>query len=88
LFGYSDIGLRLADQTLMLILLISMFAALRPLGARVGWAAAIVFGLLYLRGGIYMALQREFLLLIPIGLALVMASIRHPAASTRFYLAF
>ena len=87
LFGYSDIGLRLADQTFMLILLISMFAALRPLGARVGWAAAIVFGLLYLRGGIYMALQREFLLLIPIGLALVMASIRHPAASTRFYLA-
>ncbi len=86
LFGYSDTGLRLADQTLMLILLASVFAALRPLGARVGLAAAIVFGLLYLRGGMYMALQREFLLLIPIGLALVITSIRHPTASMRFYL--
>lgn len=86
LFGYSDIGLRLADQTLLVILLAGTFVALRPLGTPVGWAAAVVFGLLYLRSGMYMALQREFLMLVPIGLALAVARIWHPAASSRFYL--
>lgn len=86
LFGFGDIGLRLADQTLLLMLLASVFVALRPLGTHVGCAAAIVFGLLYLHNGAYMALQREFLLLVPVGLALVIAHISHPAALPRFYL--
>lgn len=43
-------------------------------------------GLLYLRKGAYMALQREFILPVHIGLALAVTRIRHSAASLRFYL--
>jgi hypothetical protein len=86
LFGFTDMGLRFADQTLLLALLTSIFVALRPLGTYVGWAAAITFGLLYLRSGAYMALQREFILLVPLSLALIIARISHAAASLRFYL--
>lgn len=87
LFGFGDLGLRFADQMLLLALLASVVVALRPFGARVGWAAAITFGLCYLHNGSYMALQREFVLLVPIGLALVIVRIRHPVISKRFFLA-
>lgn len=86
IFGYSDLGFRVADSVMLLGLLTSTGFALRSLGARVAWAAPIAFGLLYLSDGMYMGLQREFVILLPISLTLLLA---HPTAAHgsawRFY---
>lgn len=77
-FGYSDLGFRLADQALLALTLGGMALTLRPLGRRVAVAAMVTFGLFYLGAGMYMGLQREFVILPPIVLALAVA---RPAAA-------
>ncbi len=78
IFGYGDLGFRMADGAMLLGILTSTGFALRSLGARVAWAATITFGLLYLGYGMYMGLQREFVILLPISLTLLLT---HPAAA-------
>ena len=66
LTGYSDIGIRIADLTLLGGLMWMTWRWLKGFGAQSAWAGAIVFGLVYLRLGPAVSLQREFLILLPV----------------------
>jgi hypothetical protein len=72
-FGYTEGGFRTADITILLALLGTTVAALRSFGWRAASASALCFGYLYWGYGPSMSLQREFLLLLPIAAALVVA---------------
>ena len=74
LFGYSDLGFRLGDFTTLSVILIFTWVWLRRLGWKVAWAACAGFCFLYYSQGPLLSMQREFILLIPLSLALVIAS--------------
>jgi hypothetical protein len=69
LSGYSEFGVRVVDLSCLAILLASTFGAMRRFGSRAAWTAAVCLGVLYLGSGEWMSLQREFLLLLPMSLA-------------------
>jgi len=61
--GYTDFGSRVGDIVYLCFLFASIIFMLRPLGIRVGWMAAVLFGLAYLSGNRGINLQREYLFL-------------------------
>lgn len=69
-FGYGDLGVRVADLVYLGALLASTWAWLRRLGWRAAWSACVLFGLMYLKYSTGMSLQREYLILLPLSLAL------------------
>ena len=79
-FGYSEPGFRVADLTCLAIIAGTMIVVLRRLGAGVGAAAAFLFGVTYLGLGPSMSLQREYLLLLPIVIAIAAALSDLPAS--------
>lgn len=72
LSGFSDLRIRILDLGLLLTLLGITFFILRPFGLRSAWLASVLFGLNYLQGGPSMALQREYLMLLPVAIAIWM----------------
>jgi hypothetical protein len=69
LSGFDSFRIRILDLTILTALLTITFLALRGFGKTPAFAAAIFFGLKYLQGGPSMSLQREYLLLIFVALA-------------------
>jgi hypothetical protein len=69
LSGFNGPGVRILDLLILTVLLIVTFFSMRRFGKMPAFAAAILFGLKYLQGGPSMSLQREYLLLIFIALA-------------------
>ena len=69
LSGFDSFRIRILDLTILTALLVITFFIMRRFGKTPAFAAAILFGLKYLQGGPSMALQREYLLLIFIALA-------------------
>ena len=69
LSSFNDLRIRILDLLLLAALLVITFFFMRRFGKLSALAAAILFGLKYLEGGPSMALQREYLLLIFIALA-------------------
>jgi hypothetical protein len=69
LSGFDSFRIRILDLTILTALLVITFFIMRRLGKTPAFAAAILFGLKYLQGGPSMALQREYLLLVFIALA-------------------
>lgn len=78
--GYGDLAFRVVDIIVLAALLGVTWRLLRPLGAPVAWAAALLFGLLYLGYGPIISLQRDYLGLLPIAIALLLAAQTQPAA--------
>lgn len=72
--GFGDLAFRVVDVGYLLALLGVTWSLLRPLGKTAAWAGAVVFGLVYLSYGPSMSLQRDYLGLLPIALALLVAS--------------
>ena len=72
LAGYSDFGTRIADLSLLLILSAATWLTLRRISPLSAWAAAIIFPLLYLVDPADYSLQREFLILVLLSLALAL----------------
>ena len=72
-FGYEDFGLRLADLSLMAVLATLTFQTGRTFAPRVGWLAALCLCTWWLRGSVYLQLQREVLALVPIALGTLAA---------------
>jgi len=70
LSGFNDFRIRILDLLILSALLAITFFAMRGFGKTPALAAAILFGLKYLQGGPSMSLQREYLLLIFLALAL------------------
>jgi hypothetical protein len=69
LSGFDSFRIRILDLTILLALLVITFFIMRRFGKMPAFAAAILFGLKYLQGGPSMALQREYLLLVFVALA-------------------
>ncbi|MDO9302355.1 MAG: hypothetical protein Q7T89_13285 [Anaerolineales bacterium] len=69
LSGFDSFRIRILDLLILTALLAITFLIMRRFGKTPAFAAAILFGLKYLQGGPSMSLQREYLLLIFIALA-------------------
>ena len=67
--GFDSFRIRILDLALLAALLVITFFAMRRFGKTPAFAAAILFGLKYMQGGPSMSLQREYLLLIFVALA-------------------
>ncbi len=70
LSGFDDLCIRILDLSILAALLLITFFAMRRFGKTPALAAALLFGLKYLQGGPSMSLQRDYLLLIFLALAL------------------
>ncbi len=71
--GYSAAGFRYVDTVLLLLLMLVWWRILRRLDNLLAIIAALSLGLLYLHTGPANSLQRDYLNLLPISLALLMA---------------
>jgi hypothetical protein len=74
LFGYADLGLRIADLSVLTVICCATAAMLWRLAPRAGILAAALVGLRYLSFGESMSLQREYLALAPIALGVAAAT--------------
>ncbi len=73
-FGFSNLGFRCADLLYLGGAMAVAYALLRRHGRTVAAAAPALFGMYYLGLGSYNAFQREFLLMLPVGLAVWVAA--------------
>src|SRR3972149_3678221 len=70
LSGFNDLRIRILALLILAALLTITFLAMRPFGKTPALTAVLLFGLKYLQGGPSMSLQRDYLLLIFLALAL------------------
>lgn len=77
-FGYQDLGLRIADGCLLLVICFATAGMWWRLAPRAGVLAATLVGLRYLGFRESMSLQREYLALAPIALGTAAAASRLP----------
>ncbi len=78
-FGYTDFGLRCGDLLYLAAILAATWGWLRGFGWRTAWLGAVLFGLVYLGHGPYMGMQRDYLVLLPLALAVLGAVRISPA---------
>ncbi|MCA9949674.1 MAG: glycosyltransferase family 39 protein [Anaerolineales bacterium] len=69
LFGYGDTAFRWLDTFSLFLLSAVTWGILRRFGARVAWAAIVLFGLSYLQRGPDMSLQRDYVGLLAVATA-------------------
>jgi hypothetical protein len=86
IFGYGDLGFRLADLCVLALIGACTWCWGRPMGARYGLVAALLFALIYLSYGAALSLQRDIVLLLPVAGALA-ASVSALPGGWRFLLA-
>src|SRR5688572_30241753 len=68
--GFDDFRIRILDLLILVTLLVITYVFMRRFGTLSALSAGLLFGLKYLQGGPSLSLQREYLLLIFIALAL------------------
>lgn len=73
LSGFDDLRIRILDLVILAALGIITYFAMRRFGKTSALAAPILFGLKYLQGGPSMSLQREYLLLVFLALAVLVS---------------
>lgn len=73
-FGYGDRALRTADLLCLCLLLVVIGLMMKPFGWKAAWASAVLFGLAYQARGPTIALQREYIALLPMALGLLFSS--------------
>ncbi len=74
IFGYDDLGFRCADLICLVAILTSTWFWLKRVGRRVAWGAVVLFGIVYLGYGPPMSMQRDYVAILPISLAILLAS--------------
>ncbi len=74
LFGYGDFAFRLVDIVYLLILLGVTWFLMRPLGKFVALTSILLFGVLYLSFGSAMSLQRDYIGVLPVAAATLLAT--------------
>jgi len=86
LFGYSDAAFRYVDLLLLGTLLTATYIFMKRFGGLVASWAVILFGLVYFSFGQTMSLQRDYIGIIPIALAMlaIPSKIDSPVRRTRF----
>ncbi|MFH1386570.1 MAG: glycosyltransferase family 39 protein [bacterium] len=73
IFGHSDLGFRLTDIIWLLLIMLVTWGIMQRFGKIVAWASIVLFGLSYFHLGAESFLQREFIALAPISLAVFVA---------------
>ncbi|MFA6240752.1 MAG: glycosyltransferase family 39 protein [Candidatus Hydrogenedentales bacterium] len=73
-FGGSVMGIRLADAAVLLTIMALMMRMLAPFGHRVAWAGAVLFGSFQFFHWEHCTLEREYLGLVPLALAVLFAT--------------
>lgn len=81
-FGYGDLGFRIFDLLCLTAILATTWAWMRNLGALVGWAGVVFFGLGYLQYGSGVSAQRDYMMILPISVALLI-NLRFPRLDHR-----
>ncbi len=76
LFGYSDLAFRCVDLSLLALLLSATYIFISRFGRLAAIWSSVVFGLVYLSYGQAMSLERDYLGVIPIALALILIPAR------------
>jgi len=71
LFGYGDFAFRCVDLTLLCLLLAATYLYMARFGHLVAFSSSVTFGLVYLAHGQSMSLQRDYIGVIPVALALL-----------------
>lgn len=71
--GYGDLAFRVVDLVWLGMLLAVAWGILARFGWQVAWAGVVLFGLAYLRHGPEQSLQREYIGLLPIAGAVLLA---------------
>jgi hypothetical protein len=74
LFGYGDLAFRLVDTGWLLTLIAVSWSLIRRIDPTVAWASALGFAIAYIANGEGMAMQRDYLGLLPIVTAMLIAS--------------
>ena len=67
--GFSDLGFRVADLGYLVLIGANTWLLLGRFGYRVAWVGVLLFSFTYLCAGSWWSLQREYLLLLPLGAA-------------------
>lgn len=70
ILGYDDFAYRIADLVYLAAVLATTAGVMKKFGWKVAWAGSVIFGLLYLGYGPAMSLERDYLLVLPLALAL------------------
>ena len=78
-FGYGDLAFRIVDITWFLTLLVVTWAIVKHFGRRVAWATVVLFGLTYFQHGPEMSLQRDYVGILPISMAILLAISQFPS---------
>lgn len=78
IFGYGNPAFRLVDLAWLTTLLTITWHLMARFGRRVAWGSAVLFGLSYFQYGPSMSLQRDYLVVLPISLAVLLAASRPP----------
>ena len=74
LFGYSEFVLRFVNMVWLAATLMVTSVIMRPFGRASALASCMLFGIIYLGGGPYISLQREFISMLPISIALLLVT--------------
>jgi hypothetical protein len=74
LFGYGDVAFRMLDITWLALLLAVTWRFMKPLGKRVAWASIVLFGVSYFQRGPMISLQRDYIGILPISVAVLLAT--------------
>lgn len=72
--GQGRLAFRVADLACLAAVAAATWTFMRRLGRQAAICAAVLFGLSYLAHGPYFSLQREFLLLVPVSLSILVAA--------------
>ncbi|MCH8745713.1 MAG: hypothetical protein IIB31_08710 [Chloroflexi bacterium] len=83
LFGYGNLGLMVFNLIWTGALLAVTWMIMRRFGWWVAWGSVVLFGVFYLQAGRPMALQRDYVLLLPLSLAVWTFLSRSPGSLTR-----
>jgi hypothetical protein len=71
-FGYNDAAFQAVNIILLLGVMLLTYMGMRRFGWASAWTATVVFGLMYLAFGRMMTLQRDYLGIMPVAMALVL----------------
>jgi hypothetical protein len=72
IFGHSYTGFRIADIIFLIIILSATFFLFKKISLKVAFSSLITFSLIYFVGGNYFSLQRDYVLLLPIILSILL----------------
>ncbi len=71
-FGYDDDAFRYVDVCWLLVLMLITWRIMRRINPVIAWATALGFGSLYFKNGAAMTLQRDYVGILPVALALLL----------------